>query len=354
MKITIKTCWSTVISLLVMTFWMAEAMATPITPGDLGSSIYGTERILDSFFGTETSGVDIDNPNGAIVYDFSSPSTYTEISGYADPGVNEINTFDSGAYAYAHNDHKSVIESRFGNSFTVEAGDSGLSAGEATTITLNFRMDGFTSVGGNRYSAYESIVNITSGFSLWNPEIETEDSDGYPYSPSFMDFDAYIYHEESSEDGNAVTDGSLDWRWSVDSWNVDADDYVRLFNDSGYSTFGLADNETASCTGVTTPSSCNTESFDTGLLSIDIETYIGAEFFYYSWLKIIDDANGDGYGYGDFLNTLGGEAVPENGVQLSFALAPTVRSASVPEPSTIFLLGFGLVVMVGLGKSFKT
>ncbi len=318
-------------SMLAIFFWTAAASALPLGQGEVGGQVGWDADVYD--------------PAGAVEYNYPpSPLPGSGISGYADPGVLQFGTFGTGASAWgvksaSAEDAVESIDSYFGNMLTVLAGTSGKDTGDVTTLTLSFGLDGNTNVGGDRSTGYSSQVNVTSRFRLWDPSLE---DCGEGCVPAYLvDFNAGIEHSETVDSATYLYN-SDSWGWTLESWNEATSGYDVLDGDEGWDWYELQPNQTATCNS--TPSNPDCRSFfDTGTVTVSIDTYVGAELYYYGKLSILSQARGgDASAYGNFLDTLGGSiAADDPGIELDFLL-------SVPEPSLVLLQAAASAVLMGL------
>ncbi len=333
--------WTMLLLLPVILFWTTEAY--PLRLGDPGGEIYGEEKDATEPWPDELipgTSAYIYNTVGPVDYNYPLirppfPSLITgiptdsEISGYAEPGNHALGAFELGAYARAQTDRTANITSSFSNTFTVGAGTSGLSVGNPVTLSITFSLNGFTEVEGSRYNSngsnnnYSSWVDVMSRFRIWDPTIEVC-GEGC-WNPYLIDFDVSLNHQEGANYGYIYNQHS--WNWSVDTWNSATNSYDTPFSDSHLDWWELNHNQYGIC--YDSPESeigCGERLFDTGMLFLSINTYVGAELYYHGSLNVFSQARGNNtLAIGDFLNTFGGSITADvEGIELSFLIGPSI------------------------------
>jgi hypothetical protein len=168
-------------------------------------------------------------------------------------------------------------------------------------------------------------------------------------TPRLLDFTAGA---STTSYGSYGTDN----RWS---WNLvtnDAQDQVITDLYDGNTWWVDPD---ATCIGGSQP--CYDINFDTGVLSATIDTTVGASLDINGSLGLRADVwnyNGDGaYGSADFLNTYGMALTPiTEGISLDYGgITPaSVDLATVPLPASAWLLGSGLIGLIGIARRKKS
>lgn len=292
------------------------------------------------------------------VYDYSpdGPVSY-ESSAYA--GNADAGNESLGAYAKAAATPSwtsiSSMNVEFANTLTVGAGESGLFDGDAITLDFQISLDGILSATGDRYNypGYVSNVDISAVYRIWDPTIVVC-GEGCT-SPWLVEFDAGMHYDQSHWLG--ITYDDYSYSWSVDAWNSDTESYDTLLSDSGSDYMELPDGSSIDCTFAVWTYNCLEKTFDTGTLNFSMTTYVGAVLNIYGEIDIFNQAYYmNSRAIGDFQNTFGAAISSSvEGIDLLFGISPDSSSGTtpVPEPSTILLLGLGLIGMVFCRKRLR-
>lgn len=276
--------------------------------------------------------------------------SYATSSGYADAGKLRMG-ISASAVSRPQNNYftSSYIATTATNRATILPGTSGLSAGDTTRLQLTMKLDGTLGADARSYPGKGWVhAEFDAGFAIsdssvticgpgevgcWSPQLAffgaSGEAEAYDvYGPGW----GYNYSNHWSESwsyGSNITPET-----SHDLAGGTKEQGVGMYYDWG-------------------------RSFDTGYLTLVFEAIVGHTLDIESYLEAYVDANNDAESFADFDKTLAFGLTPTNGVVLGWEIGNPVPPAenavppgpeAVPEPSSMLLVGAGLVSLLGLHR----
>jgi len=316
---------------IIAALWLS-CLALPagaVSLGNTGADLW----VFEYDRGTSTTITDITNSSTSTAVSYNVPrstlNSYSDTAAYAGPnGLKNM--------ALARNDREARSNTSLGDTYTVS---STYATGTAVTLNFGLRLNGILDLstylqGGN------SSIDVSGGFILQDPTIGVE-GEGFIITP-LVEFNTSIYYNESHSTywGETYTDYSASWSLLQNDIQVDGDSI------SDFRT--LADNQTIQCLSTSAP--CDDRLFDTGVLALSVDTYVGAELQWLADLSILAQTLGpDTYTFADFGNSfdlLLTSSDPNVWLDGTFSLDSTV----VPIPAAVWLFGSGLVGLIVIGR----
>jgi len=241
---------------------------------------------------------------------------------------------------------ESWVETEVRNSFTVLAGNSGLSEGDTTRIKLNVRLDGrLTATGTSWPGSGDAFSNMLANLWIKDPLVTVFNGEGYSV-PKAVSFGAQAEIEAGSVYmpywGESY---ASDWSGN---WGATTNTGVNL--SGNYSDYVES---TATDVPVTT-----SYFFDTGMLSLEFDAIVGHTLDFYAFLEVWSSTYGIASAFSDFSSTFGPSIVDTNGTGVVIAwdlgeAGSMPIPAAVPEPSTLLLVGGGLIGLTWYGRRRK-
>jgi hypothetical protein len=339
--------------LSTLLFWTNNAYSLNV--GNTGGQIFGWEVEVTQSGDVVIPGTEVDdyNPTGPVSHNYPLPyspiseptigiPTDSDISGLADPGNQQI-----GVFAGAWSDRTALFTGEIGNILIVGAApSSNLQPGDPTTLTFTFRLDGTVDVSGSRknndgsYNNYSSWVDVSSRYRVRDAAIKIDIGEGI-IVPWLINFEAGINYQEGANNGNVFN--SYTWNWDVETWNGQTSGssfYNKPYDESDSVFWELAPNQVRTCA----PNSevghtCSqAKSFDTGVITLTIDTYIGAELEIYGRLNILSQARQNNtLAVGDFQDSLGASVSADDpNVVLTFDVDPDAANNPPAVPKLVF------------------
>lgn len=291
-----------------------------------------------------------------------------DAAGHASPGGNvgaasySWATFNKSEYGGVGDAPITDAYVNFGNALTVQSisdpttGLKLLPDGTPVQLGLSLRMDGSYSLGvessgfqtaANSPGGFTASADVSSDFQLYDPAITgTGEAAGspQPLASARMGLSA----DESAVWGLNKTLGGDSWLpynehyWSVQGSSNSGD---NIYNSNDSDPFAYCDGRDKSCA-----SSLNGY-FDSGILNLTINTFIGHTLYWEGSLDVLTQAYGIGaLASADFGHTLTANLTPLNdNVSLDFVSPQTTSSPppSVPEPGAWSLMLIGLTAIAG-------
>ncbi len=294
-----------------------------------------------------------------------------EVAGFADFGVLKAQTLassNSGNFYTA----TSAVDTSFQvtvDAASVPSGSTtpGLSIGDSVSLSLSFRLDGRIdsaaafgdTVGDGSLGAKLRITDSTTvGVDCLSP-------DGC-YTPRLLDFSANASQTAFGEQNDVyVTEG---WNWSLETTNradptspVDpngsTDQYVTSVQQDSYSNDYFTQGVT--CLGGSTSADCSALDVAIEILSITLDTTIGATLDVSASLDAFSQALVEARSSVDFLDTYGLVLVAlDERVALNYVggITPAqfdLGGSAVPIPAAAWLFGTALIGFVGYSRRRK-
>lgn len=247
------------------------------------------------------------------------------------------------------------LDLAFSNEVTVLPGSSGLPMGAPVTLQFKTRVDGVTEhEGSSSIDDYWFTLGDVSGFyqirdealiaqliAACPPFSETCFADADAQG-TLIDFNMVSFSQQTGSLGLFTKEWS--WSWSVASQGMQ----VAGDNDDFYGEIHCPSGSCGAPGELPPLEGVRGYPFDTGWLSVDFDTYIGAVLNIGADFNLFAEAYG-GAGEGisanvDFLNTFGTQLLPVTpGIELDFA-------AVVPAPPALWLMISGLAGLAGLAR----
>lgn len=220
----------------------------------------------------------------------------------------------------------------------VTAGTSGLNAGDPAQLTLTFHLDGRLAIGGVPHdaAAISSSASMNAHFTIYDPAVITGDDSTYEVARFSADARRTQYEvlpDATIPDGAQVH--TKDYNWSLTSNHPG--EPVHEYHD-GY-LHQVAYN--ADTEGGTTVPPAFVPDFDTGILNVTFDTYVGAILDISAGLAVetaSDALSESPYASANFMNTFALDFQPAAGFE-GLAL---VSNAAVPEPASLSLLALAI------------
>ena len=367
--------------ILIMLASAGIAVAAPVSSLDIFQSSYGDNSTSGTMIGLPPSPGDptliySSNTKGSTIYsgnhvNYSMGRGYRSETGSV--SYNDFPTFsgspiglslDSGhsvaftsGYASAADrvlrGSASVISSGAGfseswskgdirNSFTVLPGSSDLALGDTARIRLNVRLDGSLSATGRSWpGSGHGFPHMQAGLSIKDPLVKYDTGEGW-YTPKSVSFgaDADIDAGPVNKDYWSHSFASdLSWSWGA-STNTGID-----LSDGG-------SNRVTSSSEDTDVS--HNFYFDTGMLHLEFDAIVGHTLDFEAYLDVFSFADGIGSALSKFDTTFGPSIIDPNGTGTQIVWLLEEPTSSVPEPSTLLLLGTGIAGLGFLRKLRKS
>lgn len=324
------------------------------------SIIMGYEQDNSQFsYSSETDAVSHNYPPyiyGSTTSGYSDASTQT-LRAYAKASSHDEDGYQSGDLKF------SSIDTEFTNILHVGAGTSGLSDGDAVTLRLSLSLDGLMNV----YSQGCPILGIcfstspdpiyglasvdaSARYQIIDPNRLLTDIEGYVSSEQLIDFGYSGRLQYYAMNWEYINNTYGQWQWWIDAYDPGNDGRYDISRNMGWDLVSNIDYQSDNYSSYydgnhdglgTTDVNFN---LDTGLRTINFETFVGSDLQLSAWMSILSQA----YGLndtldasGNFLNTFGTaiDSPYVSGLNLSYDIGNT---SAVPEPSTILLAGIGV------------
>jgi len=249
------------------------------------------------------------------------------------------------AYATAAVNRTASSYASLGDTYIVSSG--AYTTGTAVTLDFSLRLDGVLDV--STYQNSESAwVGVDGSFRLQDPTIG-EDGEGFIVTP-LVEFNSNISYQEDHSTYWGTTYNSYDARWDLyqnDVW-VDGD-LTQSYSET-------LDNQISSCLPGSTGNCI--KGFDTGVLSLSVDTYVGANLQWVADLSLflqayeevdspVEPGTGHAYTYADFGDTFAlslTSSDPNVWLDGTYPLNASV----VPVPAAVWLFGSGLIGLIGV------
>ena len=294
--------------------------------------VYNTTAASLYYVNNSSSSLISDPVYASYNYPYLS-GTNAGYAGLSGSGASNVPVVGSGVYADSSNGGWVQTQASYQTSMLVGSGNSGLAIGDAVTLQLSLQLDGTTSVTTGEDAGF---TNMSFNYRIKAPDQQYDSGEGWS-APTLINFSADVNHNANNFFTYYYGDPGGAWYHDITytagwSWNStlasgnggDVDDY-ELFNGQSL---------TAS----------DSKYFDTGVVLINFETYVGDTLNIDSYF----DVWGDTYGAGsvaraDFLNSMrAGIASPYvTGLDLVYG---DVKVVPVPAAAWLFVSGLlGLI-----------
>src|SRR5574341_1135698 len=317
---------------LILCFFMLTALADASSEISMrkDTNWLDSDPGLTVDFYNETSSVSYNYPllcwNYIGIYGCSPDNG---LSGYVNASSQTIRAYVRGGADYIPDDNNwgyAYSNSKFKNKLTIRPGTSGLSYGENVTLMLSIGSEGYLANSGgpcvsvDSYSSeylpssctayqerdWENLVDVDGSYDLTDSNITTCD-EGICYGEWLASFDFGASRQEFGDTSpggykHIYYSRSYDWSWFLTSNAADE------LSDSD-STYFECDQP---CGGISVGDVIVIPSpnFDTGVQSIEFDTYVGAQIDIIGTLNIYTSGRGNNAGAvasADFLNTFGAD-----------------------------------------------
>jgi hypothetical protein len=297
-------------------------------------------------------------------------------SAHADPGGN------IGAYAYARTPDGStsnpytsandatIVHSNasFQNSAVVTStidpntGHATLADGTPVQVSVSLLMDGVMQMDATDYTkasnpalgGYTASSNVSGTFSLYDPNVVYSGGEIGGIPISLVDFSANANGNNSGyldAQGDFVPQQSADKTWTLKTNDSNGNNLSSQYSDMPY----YCDGATQICGSVLTDGSGSPSAFsgsplavtfNTGVQTVTVDTYIGATLDWNGSLDVLNQAYGEtASSYADFGNTFAVNLNPLTAnTSLDFTYQQTPMVSTVPLPSSALLFGSGILV----------
>lgn len=233
----------------------------------------------------------------------------------------------------------SQVSASFRNQLQVGAGSSGLAAGDPVQIQFQLRLDGQLRVG-PVYSdpgSFSSWAEMSAGYRITDRSAPAQEGEA-----TLLTFGLSAEAQKDASRPSFYYPKGVLSEFYQTSWSLltnasdPLEDFIRYNPDS-------ADYPTTPYAG-TEPMLDTLWSIDTGLLTVQITTYVGATLDIEGNMDLLMQSryNAPKAG-GEFLNTFGVDFAPTADYQ---QISLTLESASVPEPTAVVFLVLGASALI--------
>lgn len=292
-----------------------------------------------------TATVSVTNPGGNLFVtgptysQYNYPMVSGQNSGYAglSGGGGATPAITSGAYANSSNGGWVSTSASYATAVRVHSGSSGLANGAPVTLQLSLQLDGTTSAtsgddAGYSYMSFDMRISAPDQ-AIYDPE------KGW-YEPTIMQFGAFADNNVDNFFTTFYGDPGGAWYHSTEyqsGW--------QWYSNTGDGNGGNADEYTVEPGQFT---STATRDFDTGVVLIDFQTFVGDTLNIFSFLNVYGDTYGAGSAaYADFLRTLQASLGSPGVDGLIFEFG---AGSAIPVPPALWLFGSAMLGLIGLRK----